>query len=82
MKVLAWNVRGLGSPAKRALIKSIISNYDSHIVIITETKLQFVQNYIIKSIWGEKVSNGLQKALHGNQGAFFMEIKGHSSIMG
>ena len=51
MKMLAWNVRGLSSPSKRALIKSIISSYSLDFIILTETKLQHVTKAIVKSLW-------------------------------
>lgn len=50
MKILTWNVRGLGITHKRAIVKDIISSTAPDFVILTETKLSKVNRYIIKSL--------------------------------
>lgn len=59
MKVLNWNVRGLGSPHKKALMKSIISSYDPDFIILTKTKLSSIKKSITKAFGTQKVSSGL-----------------------
>lgn len=68
MKILTWNVRGLGSPSKRALIKNFISSYCPDFVILTEIKLQNVSKRTIKSIWSLISINWLFLKANGRSG--------------
>lgn len=51
MKVLAWNVRGLGSPSKRSIVKEVIYDICPDIVILSETRLSSINQYVVKSLW-------------------------------
>lgn len=51
MKIITWNVRGLSSAPKRALMKGLITSCNPDFVILTETKLEIVNRFIIKSLW-------------------------------
>lgn len=51
MKIMAWNVRGLGSARKRILIKETIKKARIDIVMIQETKLKVINQKWVRSIW-------------------------------
>lgn len=52
MKILSWNVRGLGTYRKRAVIKEFLKVYQPDIVMLQETKSDLCDRSSIKSIWG------------------------------
>lgn len=51
MKILSWNVRGIGSAQKRAITKGVITAVSPNFVFLTKTKLVLVDKKIIKSLW-------------------------------
>ncbi|XP_068644647.1 uncharacterized protein [Aristolochia californica] len=51
MIVLSWNVRGLGSLAKRALIKAALFDVKPKIAILLETKIQSFDYLIVCNLW-------------------------------
>ncbi|KAK8573835.1 hypothetical protein V6N13_096766 [Hibiscus sabdariffa] len=51
MRVLSWNVRGLGSSVKRSAIRRILRQQHIEMVFLVETKLGVMPEAIIKSIW-------------------------------
>nr|ABD32574.2 Endonuclease/exonuclease/phosphatase [Medicago truncatula] len=52
MKILSYNVRGLGSFEKRAEVRNFIREKNPFVVCLQESKLSMVDDYIINSIWG------------------------------
>ena len=52
MKIVTWNVRGLGSKGKRAVIRSMLMGVGADIIILQETKLPEVKRSLVSSIWG------------------------------
>lgn len=53
MKVASWNVRGLGAPSNRKLIKEFICKISLD-VIFQDTKLLQVDRGMVKSLWSSK----------------------------
>ncbi|XP_010258726.1 PREDICTED: uncharacterized protein LOC104598390 [Nelumbo nucifera] len=51
MKILSWNVRGIGSARKRMTIKEVIKRYDPDIVLLQESKRMEFNNRWARSIW-------------------------------
>lgn len=51
MKFLSWNVCGLDSWRKRALIKNLIQQQNPNLVLIQETKKSSITSTLIKYIW-------------------------------
>ena len=57
MKILSWNVHGLGSRVKRAIIKeSVRRNKIDDVLLIQETKLRTVSDSLVKEVWGRSLS--------------------------
>lgn len=53
MKIVSWNVHGLGCRLKRAAVKDILHSYISDVGLIQETKLSLVSENTVKEIfWG------------------------------
>lgn len=53
MKIISWNVSGLGCRVKRAVIKDILHSYISNIGLIQKTKLNSVFENVVKEIRGD-----------------------------
>ena len=51
MKILSWNVRGLGRPEKRSKVRSILKERGVDVVLLQETKTSNLEVSFIKSIW-------------------------------
>lgn len=54
MKILYWNVRGLGDVRKRGMIKDILKKIGPDMVVIQETKKENFDRKDVSSIWGSK----------------------------
>lgn len=52
MKILSWNVRGLGRKSKRRMIKNMLISCGADIVILQETKKVEIERTLVNSIWG------------------------------
>lgn len=53
MKIVSWNVHGLGCRLKRAVVKDILHSFRSDVGLIQETKLSLVSENTVKEIfWG------------------------------
>lgn len=52
MKILSWNVRGLGGFAKRPEVRKLIAEKIPSIVCLQETKLSVIDDALSLSLWG------------------------------
>jgi exonuclease III len=52
MKVLSYNVRGLGGFEKRAEVRRLIQDKHPFVVCLQESKLSLVEELLVKSLWG------------------------------
>lgn len=52
MKILSWNVRGLGGVKKRRLVRECLSNFKKDIVILQETKKKVMGGSLVQSSIG------------------------------
>lgn len=55
MRITTWNVRGLNAPNKRCLTKRQIEKSNSDIILLQETKLEEVNDCILKVAGWEEV---------------------------
>ncbi|XP_028101025.1 uncharacterized protein LOC114300334 [Camellia sinensis] len=51
MKILSWNVRGLGRPEKRGKIKRLVRERGVDVLFLQETKRRIMEDHFVKSIW-------------------------------
>jgi len=52
MKILSWNVRGLGGLEKRRDVRLLVGEKLPIILCIQETKLQLCDDFVCASMWG------------------------------
>jgi len=52
MRIVLWNVRGLGGLEKRKEIKELVKEKVPFVLCIQETKLQLIDDFLCTSIWG------------------------------
>ena len=53
MKVVSYNVRGLGGLEKRSEVRRLVQEKNPFVLCIQESKLGVVDDYVIKAIWGD-----------------------------
>ena len=51
MKIISWNVRGLGSSNKRRVIKDFLRLENPDVVMIQETKKEKCDRRLVGSVW-------------------------------
>ncbi|XP_028118140.1 uncharacterized protein LOC114315728 [Camellia sinensis] len=54
MKLLSWNVRGIGKPEKRGRIKRLLKDRHIDIVFLQETKKMVVSDNLARGLWGRR----------------------------
>ncbi|ONH99726.1 hypothetical protein PRUPE_6G046000 [Prunus persica] len=54
MKIISWNIRGLGSRRKRLVLKEQLVWLRPEIVILQETKKQAIDRRLVASVWGSR----------------------------
>jgi len=52
MKIISWNVRGLGSFEKRREVCHLVREKKPFILCVQETKMSVIDMNLCKSIWG------------------------------
>lgn len=55
MKILSWNVRGLGNLEWRMVIKDVLRNNKVQIALLQESKLSSMSDRIVGEVWGGRV---------------------------
>lgn len=53
MKILFWNVRGLGLKEKRSKVKKLVKDHRIDMMLIQETKQKEITKKFILSRWGD-----------------------------
>lgn len=56
MKILSWDVRGLGRPSKCHLVKDVILTSEADIVCLEESKLQKIQSSTWRLVGGTRIN--------------------------
>jgi len=52
MKIISWNVRGLGRAEKRKEVKNLVGEKGPSILCLQETKLEVCDEALCASLWG------------------------------
>jgi exonuclease III len=52
MKIISWNIRGLGGLEKRKEVRKLVGDLRPSILCLQETKLQTCDNSLCLSLWG------------------------------
>lgn len=74
MKILFWNVRGLGNSARRGLLKEMIKLRDIDIVGLQETKRENFSNRELNSFQGSKTFSWAWKTSRGASGGILLGV--------
>lgn len=54
MKIVSWNVRGLGDSQKRSFVRKDLGSFSTDWVALKETKLQSVNSHLVHQICGQR----------------------------
>jgi exonuclease III len=57
MKMISWNVRGLGGAEKRREVKRMVVEKSPYILCLQETKLPVCDYFLCNSLWGDSNYN-------------------------
>ena len=52
LRIISWNVRGLNAADKRAVVKSVLVGARPHIVCLQETKIERMDLFLVREVWG------------------------------
>ncbi|KAA3480295.1 Transcriptional regulator ATRX [Gossypium australe] len=53
MRIVSWNVRGLGTEVKIAMVRRLVSKHRVDVCFLQESKLVIVSGDLIRRIWGD-----------------------------
>lgn len=87
MKILTWNVCGLGGVKKRRFVRECISKYNSIVTMLQETKKDTMLQKLVKSSMGPKFSEWCVFPTIGTSGGILiawdpLEVRKVDEIMG
>ena len=51
MKIISWNIRGLGSRNKRRMVKDFLRSENPDVVMIQKTKKEKYDRRFVGSVW-------------------------------
>ena len=68
MRVLCWNVRGLGSSVKKGIVKKLVLENQIQMLMLQETKLENVEYNIVQSLWADENFEWVSIASKGKAG--------------
>lgn len=68
MKILSYNIRGLGKRAKRREVREMVKKHRIEFCCIQETKMSNMRDKICKSLWGDKNCEWACMDAEGNSG--------------
>ncbi|XP_028060848.1 uncharacterized protein LOC114264432 [Camellia sinensis] len=77
MKVLSWNVRGLGKPEKRRRIRNLLKAKGVDMVFIQETKKSSIDERFVRSLWAEDELGYMEVDAVGSAGGLLCLWKPH-----
>ncbi|XP_028066189.1 uncharacterized protein LOC114269125 [Camellia sinensis] len=68
MKIISWNIRGLGKREKRRGVKNLFSQHKVDFLLLQETKVATITNHLIHSIWPHNDSGFAAVKAEGSSG--------------
>lgn len=68
MKVVSYNIRGLGCRVKKRDVKQLVIENKSGMVCLQETKLEMMDSRICLSLWDGDDVDWVAKSVAGNSG--------------
>ena len=58
MKIINWNIRGLGFRKKRRVVKDFLQHENSNVVMFQETKKEVYDRRFVGSVWTIRNKDG------------------------
>lgn len=52
MKIISWNIRGLGSSVKKRFVSKLIKDRSPDVLLLQETKIERFERSIVQRMWG------------------------------
>jgi hypothetical protein len=71
LKIISWNVRGLNFRDKRLQVRHMLKLWNADIVCLQETKLDFIDRGVVRSLWGIHHVDWLYLGSEGASGGIF-----------
>lgn len=78
MNIITWNLRGLGRPAKRFLVKDFLCLHHAEVCCLQESKLEVVSQTLWREIGGSKLDQYVFAPAKGATGAMILGWNGAS----
>ncbi|GKC19642.1 RNA-directed DNA polymerase, eukaryota [Tanacetum coccineum] len=68
MKIVSWNIRGMGKKNKGSLLGKVVYNNHADIIVIQETMVNIVRRPVLNSVWPHNSFDGIQIPAEGRSG--------------
>ncbi|KAL4204347.1 hypothetical protein AMTRI_Chr01g131670 [Amborella trichopoda] len=81
MKLLVWNVRGLGQPSKKDAVKDLTSKHSPAVLALIETKQPELDRQLIRQVWSRRPSQWVSLAANGASGGIWIVWKPSDHIL-
>lgn len=75
VKIISWNIKGLGSPTKNFSIKEVLRKYKANVIMLQETKKAFIDKKCFHTMWGGRNRDWIFTLASGSAGAMLMAWK-------
>ena len=72
MKILSWNVCGLGSAARRLTVNELLHRNKVQIALVRESKFSSLSEKIVEEVWGSRFVNWVSVDAVGSAGGFLL----------
>lgn len=72
LKILTWNVRGLGNRDKRVAVYKGIGGVSLNILVLQESKIEEMSNRMVAEIWGPPIKEWLALPFGGASGGILI----------
>ncbi|KAH7666030.1 Exodeoxyribonuclease III protein [Dioscorea alata] len=72
MNIISWNIRGLGRPAKRFLVKNFLSLHFADVCCLQESKLEDISQAKWREIGGQRLNQLLFCPARGSAGGIII----------
>ncbi|KAH7688393.1 Exodeoxyribonuclease III protein [Dioscorea alata] len=76
MNIITWNVRGLGRPAKRFLVRDFLNLHFADVCCLQESKLESISQTLWREIGGSKLDQFAYAPARGTAGGTIMGWNG------
>ncbi|KAF8407524.1 hypothetical protein HHK36_006658 [Tetracentron sinense] len=78
MRIVSWNVRGLGRGERRLDVRVLLRKLKPDIIALQETKLEEMNDRVVSEMWDNRQANWELVALMGASGEWEMGLSGSS----